>query len=80
MDPAPAGASMDVVPGSRRRDREEPPRSDPHRRAGGAPVPVCERGLPTGAREATAYDFDYIECSVPEEMTLDEYRGSRPNR
>ena len=78
----PRVASMDVVFGFRRRNRETTPTTDPHGQAGGAPVPECDRGreLPVGARDATAYDFSYDECSVPEGMTLDEYRRSRRNR
>ena len=78
----PRVASMDVVFGFRRRNRETTPTTDPHGQAGGAPVPECDRGreLPVGDRDATAYDFSYDECSVPEGMTLDEYRRSRPNR
>jgi hypothetical protein len=73
---------MDVVLGFRRRDRETTPTTDPHGQAGGAPVPVCDKGqeLSVGARDATASDFSYVECSVPEGMTLDEYRRSHPNR
>ena len=73
---------MDVVFGFRRRNRETTPTTGPHGQAGGAPVPECDWGRepPEGAREATAYDFSYDECSVPEGMTLDEYRRSRRNR
>ena len=73
---------MDVVFGFRRRNRETTPTTDPHDQAGDAPVPECDRGQepPAGDRAATAYDFSYDECSVPEGMTLDEYRRSRPNR
>jgi hypothetical protein len=74
---------MDLVFGFRRHNRETTPTTDPlHGQAGGAPVPECDRGreLPVGARDATADDFSYVECNVPEGMTLDEYRRSRPNR
>ena len=73
---------MDVVLGFRRRDRETTPTTDPHGQAEGAPVPECDKGRepPVGAHDATAHDFSYAECSVPEGMTLDEYRRSRPNR
>ena len=54
----PRVASMDVVLGFRRLDRDTTPTTDPHGQAGGAPVPVCEKGqeLPVDVRDATAYD------------------------